>query len=43
MDLASRRALTGFSQEENEQLEVLLLSVHANLDAAADDQEDRDA
>ena len=38
MDAASRRALSGFSKEEKEQLEMLLLRVNANLDAAAHEE-----
>ena len=42
MDAASRQALTGFSKEEKEQLEMLLLRVNANLDAAAQEGDSRE-
>jgi DNA-binding MarR family transcriptional regulator len=42
MDAASRQALTGFSKEEKEQLEMLLLRVNANLDAAAHEGDSRE-
>jgi MarR family transcriptional regulator for hemolysin len=41
MEGASRRALTGFTKEEKDQLEMLLLRVNANLDVAMQEAEER--